>query len=91
MEKRKAGQPKKDNPKIRVTFRLDQEVIKQVKKQPNQSKYIERLIMEDILNDLGIEHQITESGELICLVKMSTFADDDCSEWLSAYDVIKQL
>jgi uncharacterized protein (DUF4415 family) len=42
--KRKAGQSKKENPKIRMTFRLDVNVVKEIRKQPNQAKYIEGLV-----------------------------------------------
>ena len=42
--KNKVGAPKKDNPKKQITLRLSQEVISIIKKQPNQSKYIEGLI-----------------------------------------------
>lgn len=48
MEKRKAGQPKKDNPKVRATFRLDAKVLGQIRKQPNQAKYIEALVIKDV-------------------------------------------
>ena len=44
-----------------------------------------------LLDELGIEWEITNSGEMICLVKMTTFAGDDCSEWLNAGDVINEM
>lgn len=43
--KRKAGQPKKENPKIRVTFRLSKEVIEIIRLQPNQAKFIEQVVL----------------------------------------------
>lgn len=50
-----------------------------------------KLEKSKILDDLGMEWKITETGEMICLVKMSTFAGDDCSEWLNAEETIKEM
>lgn len=44
-----------------------------------------------ILDELGIEYETTAAGEMICLVKMSTHAGDDCGEWLNAGDVINEM
>lgn len=44
--KNKVGAPKKDNPKKQITLRLSQETISIIKMQPNQSKYIEKLILK---------------------------------------------
>lgn len=43
--KRKAGQPKKDDAKQKITFRLHPEVIEKIKQQPNQSQYLEKLVL----------------------------------------------
>jgi hypothetical protein len=43
------------------------------------------------LEDNLIEWELSADGELMALAKMSTFAGDDCSEWLSATDVIEQM
>lgn len=40
------GAPKKENPKKQITLRLSQEAISVIKQQPNQSKYIENLILK---------------------------------------------
>jgi hypothetical protein len=42
-----------------------------------------------ILDELGIEYQTTETGEMICLVK--TNHDEDSKEWLNAGDVINEM
>lgn len=47
-KKRKPGQPRKENPKVRVTFRLDADVVLEIRKQPNQAKYIEGLVTKQL-------------------------------------------
>lgn len=42
-----------------------------------------------ILDELGIEHKILSTGEMVCLVK--TNSDDDSKEWLNAGDVINEM
>lgn len=43
-----------------------------------------------ILDD-HLQYEITKSGELIALCKMSTHTGDDCSEWIPANDMINCL
>ena len=43
--KNKVGAPKKDNPKKQITLRLSKEVVEKIKSQPNQSIYIEKLVI----------------------------------------------
>jgi hypothetical protein len=45
----------------------------------------------EILEDNGIEHYVDANGELMALYKMSTFAGDDCSEWLNADELVNHL
>lgn len=45
----------------------------------------------EILEDNSIQYEISNSGELIALWRMSTFAGDDCSEWMPATDVVEAL
>ena len=47
-EKRKAGQPKKDNPKIPFSTRLSSETVAIIKLQENQSEFIEKLVAESV-------------------------------------------
>lgn len=41
-----------------------------------------------ILDENSIKHEINSKGEVIALCKMSTFAGDDCSEWISFDEMI---
>lgn len=41
-----------------------------------------------VLEDNDIPYFINDQGELIALYKMSTFAGDDCSEWLNADEIV---
>lgn len=44
-----------------------------------------------ILDENNIEHFIDKTGTLMALCKMSTFAGDDCSEWVDASDMIEAI
>lgn len=44
-----------------------------------------------VLEDNGIEYYIDKDGELMALYRMSTFAGDDCSEWLNTDEIVNHL
>lgn len=44
-----------------------------------------------VLEDNDIPYFIDDRGELMALYRMSTFAGDDCSEWLNADEIVNHL